>query len=245
MGCYRSVGQDIQQKILRELCSLRAPAPDVPNRDRAIGALRQLKELAHDYLREADIERASRETRRGAAEAAREALVQRTKRLEELKVSFLTLMGNSSDVQRRGYLLEDFLESLFLLNDLTYRPSYKNPNEQIDGSLEFKGSYYLVEAKWRKDRPDQGDLADLKTKVDRKFVNTRGVFISIGGFDDEMVNEFTKGISANIVLVDGDDLMLILEDRMTLVDALDIKIARAAQQGKIYYKLRQYLLAVS
>src|SRR4051794_34993750 len=58
------VGQAIQQKILRELCALRAPAHDAPDRDAAVAALRQLKELAHDHLKEAEAERARRETRR-------------------------------------------------------------------------------------------------------------------------------------------------------------------------------------
>ena len=62
-----------------------------------------------------------------------------------------------------------------------------------------------------KDPPGEADLAALKTKVDKKITSTRGLFVSIAGFRSETVAEFTRGVSSNIILMDGQDLSLILE----------------------------------
>jgi hypothetical protein len=72
------------------------------------------------------------------------------------------------------------------------------------------GPPYLVEARWRKGQPTEADLAALKTKVDKKITSTRGLFVSILGFRQEVVLEFTRGVTSNIVLMDGMDLLLIL-----------------------------------
>lgn len=79
----------------------------------------------------------------------------------------------------------------------------------------------------------------MKTKVDKKITSTRGLFVSIPGFRAEVVLEFTRGVTSNIVLMDGMDLLLILEARVSLIDALEIKIQKAAQEGIILFPLAQ------
>lgn len=51
--------------------------------------------------------------------------------------------------------------------------------------------------------------------------------------------EFTRGTTSNIILMDGQDVSLILEGHISLVDALDLKIQKAAQEGIIYFPLAQ------
>ena len=97
----------------------------------------------------------------------------------------------------------------------------------------------MVEARWRKGPPTESDLAALKTKVDKKITSTRGLFVSIVGFRREVVMEFTRGVSSNMILMDGSDIGLILEGHVSLVDALDLKIEKAAQEGIIYFPLAQ------
>jgi hypothetical protein len=96
-----------------------------------------------------------------------------------------------------------------------------------------------VEARWRQGPPTEADLAALKTKADKKITSTRGLFVSMVGFRSEVVLEFTRGVSSNIILMDGSDLSLILEGHISLVDALDLKIEKAAQEGLIYFPLAQ------
>ena len=58
------------------------------------------------------------------------------------------------------------------------------------------------------------------------------------GYRAEVVLQFTQGVSSNNVLMDGSDLSLILEGQVTLVDALELKTSKAAQEGIIFFPLR-------
>ena len=157
--------------------------------------------------------------------------------MRELQQQFSTLATSTESPQSRGYDLEKILAKLFAVNEISYRTAYRTETEQIDGSFDFRGFHYLVEARWRKDPPTEADLAALKTKVDKKITSTRGLFVSIAGFRSETVAEFTRGISSNIILMDGQDMSLILEGRVSLVDALAMKIDKASQEGKIFVPL--------
>ena len=96
-----------------------------------------------------------------------------------------------------------------------------------------------MEGRGRKDQPTESDLASLKGKADKKVTSTRGLFVSIQGFRSEVVKEFTRGISSNLILMDGSDINLILEGQISLIDALEMKTEKAAQEGIIYFPLAQ------
>jgi hypothetical protein len=156
-----------------------------------------------------------------------------------LKRRFVELAQSSDDPQGRGYGLEDLLAELFELHEITYRRPYRTETEQIDGHFEFKGFDYLVEARWRATHASETDIGAFKVKVDKKLASTRGVFVSLMGYRTEVVMEFTRGVTSHIVLVDGSDLTLILEGQVSLADALDLKIQKAAQEGIIFFPLRE------
>jgi hypothetical protein len=78
--------------------------------------------------------RRNREAARLEAAEAREGLRQR----------FLGLM-QESDPQRRGYLLEIFINDLFAFEELNPRRSFKIAGEQIDGSMLWRERTNLVE----------------------------------------------------------------------------------------------------
>ncbi len=71
--------------------------------------------------------------------------------------------------------------------------------------------------------------------------STRGLFISVQGFRHEVIDEFTSGITKNLILMDGEDLVYILEERVNLRDGLQAKIEKAAQEGIIFFPLRNLL----
>jgi hypothetical protein len=183
-------------------------------------------------------EERSTEQRRAAERAAREAArAERLRKMDELRSKFLQLSAKTSGLQTRGYDLEDLLIELFTLHEVPYRRSYRTAAEQIDGHFEYKSFSYLVEARWRADKPDQGDLADLGAKVGGKLTSTRGCFVSIVGFRSEALESFQRSQPNNIIYVDGSDLFLILDGRITLTDALDHKIEMATARGEPYAPL--------
>ena len=166
------------------------------------------------------------------------AYAARAQKMDELRNRYNAMALGRETPQERGYGLEELLAELFEVNEIPYRRPYRTATEQIDGHFEFKGFDYLVEARWRSELPSEADLAAFKTKVNKKITSTRGIFVSINGFRPDVVLEFTRGVSSNIILFDGSDLSLILEGHISLVDALDIKIQKAAQEGIIYFPLR-------
>jgi hypothetical protein len=233
-------GFEIQRRIVTELAKLRrVPDNSVPNMDAALGALRWLKELAVNQKIVIEDERKATDDRAQEARRKQAGLAARAQKMEELRRTFCGWAGVQDDPQGRGYGLEDLLAELFELHEITYRRPYRTATEQIDGHFPFKGFDYLVEARWRIAPPSEADLGAFKTKVDKKITSTRGLFVSMPGYRTEVLLEFTRGVSSNIVLMDGQDLTLILEGHVSLTDALDLKIQKAAQEGIIFFPLSQ------
>ena len=63
----------------------------------------------------------------------------------------------------------------------------------------------------------------------------------MAGFTPSSVVAFQKNKESSLILMDGEDLSLILAEQLTLPDALNAKIRKAAQEGVIFYPLRTHL----
>jgi len=87
--------------------------------------------------------------------------------------------------------------------------------------------------------PDLGELAAIRTKVERKIDSTRGFVVSIPPFNDDILRRLREAGPAKLVLMDGYDLALILEGRVSLVDALQAKVDKAAQEGVMFFSLAE------
>ena len=161
--------------------------------------------------------------------AARAALAEET---EKLRLRFLALLGEKN-VQARGYAFEGFLNDLFRVNGLAPREPFRVAGEQIDGSFEWQTHVFLIEARWRQDVADASDLYVLRGKVEGKSDWTRGLFISINGFSSLAADTFGRGRRANLITMDGQDLMLILEQRWSLQDAIRMKTRHAGETGEV------------
>lgn len=119
---------------------------------------------------------------------------------------------------------------------LTHRPPSRTDTDEIDGSFKYQDVPYLVEARWRKEQPNQTDFAGFLAKVHQRFQGTRGLFVSIAGFRSEVVDMFDRR-GYSILLMDGSDLALILEEQVGLTETLDLKLERATTYGHIYFRL--------
>jgi hypothetical protein len=148
--------------------------------------------------------------------------------LNNLKERF-TLLATLKDLQKRGFELEKFLYDLFLLYELEPKGSFKNYGEQIDGAFTFQGTDFLLEAKWKK-QVDRGELATFCYKVETKFKTAVGLLVTIDGLTSEAISPDFK----SIIIMDGFDIMTILEGRVSLTDLLFKKRRKAIETGKIY-----------
>lgn len=139
----------------------------------------------------------------------------------------------------RGYAYEKFLVKLFDLYGLKPREPFRNKGEQIDGSFVLDGETYLFEAKWHTSPTGVSDLHTFEGKLSEKAAWVRGLFISHNGFSSDGLYAFGK--AKRTICMTGLDLHDMLENAMTLDEAIRRKVRRAAENGFPHTPLRELL----
>jgi len=159
--------------------------------------------------------------------------------LEKIKQKYLLEM-KSKNRQEAGFQLELILKELFEINQIRYDHSFRTENntQQIDGHFHFDGFDYLVKAKWTQAKSNSSEIASFKRKVDTKISSTRGLFISVNGFREEVIQEYS-GEGAKIIFMDETELVYILEGIISLKECLDKKILDSVKYGKVYSRIYQ------
>jgi hypothetical protein len=218
----RPLTSDDIEKINGLILEIGFKFPDLWDRDfleslRAGGAARAAERIAQEKATEG-----LRESRR----------TQRRVELERLEKQFLTL-HESPDRQQAGLALEKVLNRLFTLHDLAPREPFRVVGEQIDGSFELDYEVYLLEAKWQQDPSPAADLYVFREKVEGKSKFTRGVFLSINGVSKDAQDAITRGKQPNFFVIDGYDLMMLLEDNVELQAFLRRRQRLFAEEGRV------------
>ena len=233
-----------QPVVIDALVALSEVDPEFPHLARLEDGAKRVAEAkaAYESVRSAIDQyselAASRESARREAEEARvreDARRLHNNRLNELKSQFLEMHGSSAEPQARGYAFEGFLNALFELWDLNPRAAYSIKHEQVDGAFTFRTDDYILEARWQADPLQPKDLNDFRTKVDGKARNTLGLCMSISGFTAGAIAQHSRS-QTPLVLMDGTDLMPILEGRIELTEVLERKRRHAAETGNPMYR---------
>src|SRR5262249_29299468 len=138
------------------------------------------------------------------------------------------------DRQKRGYLLESFLNDLFHFEGLQPRGSFKNVGEQIDGSFAWEGGTHLIEARWTEAKIGGEGFAGLIYKTSGKSMDTRGLFISINGYSKEALEGLENKGELRIVCIDGAHLIRCLQPGGNVHKFLQHAWRHAGERGKAY-----------
>jgi len=162
--------------------------------------------------------------------------------LGELRKGLLEVSGLSP--QGRGFSFERFLNDLFNVHELAPRGSFRLVGEQIDGSFQFQGDTYLVEARWRDAQAAQADLLAFSGKVTGKAKWSRGLFISHSGFTTDGLEAFGQGKATSIICMDGLDLYHVIDGKLDLRDVLERKSRRAAETNRAFVPVRELFTGV-
>lgn len=157
--------------------------------------------------------------------------------LDNLHQRFLDLFAEL-DEQKRGLAFEPFLTEFFSAHGLDPKGSFRIVGEQIDGSFDWQGNTFLVEARWRAKPANAADLLVLRGKAE-KSEWTRGLFISMNGFSDLATPTLQIGRKANLIAMSGQDLILILERHWALHDALRAKLRHTGETAEAYKPLTE------
>ena len=234
-------GVRVQHQIVQELGAMRNVA-DPDNQEAGLKAIEELRAVARDFgiIEDKQASQSALAAKKAAREKTQEGIAARARGLAELHAKYMELALSPDGAQQRGYDLQDLIEALFKLHDIPYQPPYrKGTVEETDGFFTFRGFDYLLEARWRQNQPPIADLRAFSGKVKAKIESTRGLFLSIPGFRTEVVTE--AATLSNLMLMDGTELALILEGRVSLIEGLQIKLDKAAQKGLLYYSLATHL----
>lgn len=191
--------------------------------ERAVTHLKQLQEIRDHKIKEQRKERERKDYEAAAPKVS----------LSDLKVKFIDLLQGKVTGAKRGYLLEEILRDLAVVNRLETTESFRVNGEQIDGSVKFDGEHYILEAKWQDKAAANESLYQFAGKVEGKMYG-RGFFVSIHGFSDAVINSLVIGKAVKTVLIDGADLVLVMEGFLTFAEMLDRKIKAAQTKGLIY-----------
>ncbi len=157
--------------------------------------------------------------------------------LETLKNDYYKLISSTA-AQQRGYALERMLRQLFELFDMDPRASFKITGEQIDGAFTFEKTDFILEAKWQQELIGIEQLDAFSGKIKRKLANTLGLFLSINGYSPFAVS-LHEAHQPVMILMDGSDLMAVLEGRIELGALLLRKRRHAAQTGELYLPIQR------
>lgn len=171
-----------------------------------------------------------------AQKSAFNATADREKRTKEICRAFLNLQ-NHPDAQERGREFQNLIADLFDAAGIRFERAFKISAQEIDGVFEFLNKHFLVEVRWRRDPADLAQLSSFKSKVDRKLDGTLGLYISVSGFRPDAIQSLLQGSKSNILLLDGMNLIQILEGRIALQDALGKMVHEASKRGNIFIDL--------
>lgn len=153
-------------------------------------------------------------------------------RIQSLRTEYIGL--TNLEPHKRGYAFQDFLIRFFDAYGLKAKASFRITGEEIDGSFELNGDIYLVEAKWHTALIGQKDLAAFSVKVAGKSTWSRGLFISYAGYTRDGLEAFARGKSTNLIGMNGQDIFFILDGKLSLSEAIQMKARRAAETNDFF-----------
>ncbi|MFZ3080969.1 MAG: hypothetical protein WA109_14925 [Bellilinea sp.] len=149
----------------------------------------------------------------------------------------------SSDYQTRGFLLQDLLNKLFLLYEISVSKSFQRNEggEQIDGAFSLQGWYYLIECKWTKKLADIRELDSLLGKVNRSGKQAMGLFLSIDGWSENVPYLLKQNPQKCIILMEGYDLRNVLNGTIDLIKLLTAKITKLSLDSEPYLSVKEIM----
>lgn len=194
-------------------------------------AVQELKAYLKQQDEEIKCEKERLETReraRAERERIQRSLTDKAKLQQRLEA-----MHSKVGTQEGGYEFEQWFYQLLDFCEIQNRKPYKSDGRQIDGSLTYEGTTYLVELKLTKDQSGAADIDSLKAKVNKMADNTMGVMVSISGYSSVAVSE-ASGSKTTLLIMDASHLYLFLSGVMSFGEIISRVRRHASQTGEAY-----------
>lgn len=218
--------------------------PDLRNwedSDRKIQEAYKAVQELKAYLRQQNEEIKTESEVREAKEQAREQRkkIQKSLADKERLQDVLNSMHAKVGTQEGGYEFEKWFYQLLDFSEIINRRPYKTEGRQIDGSLTYDGTTYLVELKFTKEQSTVTDIDSLKAKVHKMADNTMGILVSISGYSSVAVSE-ASGSKTPLLIFDASHLYLFLSGGMSFGDIISRVRRHASQTGESYLAVSNF-----
>lgn len=151
----------------------------------------------------------------------------------------LTELGKRLGDQQAGYDFQNWFYDLLDFSEIENRKPYMHGGRQIDGSLTFSGTTYLVELKFTMEQAGAPDIDSFYKKVTSKADNTMGVMISISGYST-VARQEASGEKTPLLLLDHSHLYLVLGGIMGFADVVERIRRHASQTGEAYLAVQEF-----
>jgi hypothetical protein len=187
------------------------------------------------YLKGQDEEIRSEREREEAKSKAREERRKIQRALTDKAKLQQRLDGLHSAVatQQGGYDFQEWFYDLLDFCEIQNRRPYVSSGRQIDGSLTFDGTTYLVELKFTGNQAEATDIDSLRSKVDDKADNTMGIMVSISSYSSVALTQ-ASGRKTTLLLFDAMHLYLFLSGTLSFTDIISRVRRHASQTGEAY-----------
>ncbi|WP_128142985.1 hypothetical protein [Janthinobacterium lividum] len=143
--------------------------------------------------------------------------------------------------QQRGRSFERVLTQMLSCENMEPRTSMRPEGEEIDGSFAMGDRFFLLEAKWHANPISASALYAFKGKVDGKFIGTVGTFFSMSDYSTDAVDALLSGKELNLILFGRKDLFLIEDGKVTMREAMRVKLRYAADYGQPFFPIETHL----
>jgi hypothetical protein len=151
----------------------------------------------------------------------------------------LDALHPSVGTQHGGYDFQEWFYDLLDFCEIQNRRPYMSAGRQIDGSLTFDGTTYLIELKFTAGQASATDVDSLRSKVDDKADNTMGVMISISGYSGVAISQ-ASGRKTTLLLLDASHLYLFLSGVLSFGDIISRVRRHASQTSEAYLPANKF-----
>lgn len=151
----------------------------------------------------------------------------------------LDALHSTVGTQQGGYGFQDWVYDLLDFCEIQNRRPFMSSGRQIDGSLTFDGTTYLVELKFTARQADAPDIDSLRSKVGDKADNTMGIMISISGYSRVAIEQ-ASGRKTTLLLFDASHLYLFLSGVLSFGDIVSRVRRHASQTGEAYLPVAKF-----
>ncbi|CAI3961060.1 unnamed protein product [Commensalibacter communis] len=141
--------------------------------------------------------------------------------------------------QEGGYVFEKWVYQLLDYCEIQSKRPYITSDRQIDGSLTYEGTTYLLELKFTKNLSGVQEIDSLKAKVSKMADNTMGIMISVCGYTQVAISE-ASGSKTTILIMDATHLYLFFSGVMSFKELISRIRRHASQTGQAYLSVNEF-----